>query len=156
LIQDIFISMLWSISPFGEAKTGIPYGIVIKGANKYIIFITCLFANILVYPLMLFFLDNVNKYLFRWNSYKRIAIFIARRAKKGSGNKIKKYGFLGLSLFVMIPLPGTGVYVGTLATYLFKMDRKKAFAANAIGIFFSSVIVWLFAVYSPELLSKYF
>ena len=67
---------------------------------------------------------------------------MARKAKVGSGDKIKKYGFYGLIFFVMLPVPGTGVYAGSIASYLFKIEKKKAFAANAIGIFFSSVIVW--------------
>ena len=141
MIQDIIISMLWSISPFGEAKVGIPYGLV-SGLNIYLVFVVCFFANVLVFPLMLLFLDNVNRYLLRWKPYKKAAINVARRAKIGSGNVIQKYGFYGLIFFVMLPIPGTGVYAGTIATYLFKIERGKAFLANTIGIFFSSVIVW--------------
>ncbi len=48
-----------------------------------------------------------------------------------------------LIFFVMLPIPGTGVYAGSIASYLFKMDVNKAFMANAIGIFFSSIIVWV-------------
>ena len=65
-----------------------------------------------------------------------------RKAKVGSGDKIKKYGFWGLIFFVMLPIPGTGVYAGSIASYLFKMEKKRAFVANTIGIFISSVIVW--------------
>ena len=43
----------------------------------------------------------------------------------------------------MLPVPGTGVYAGSIASYLFKIERKKAFLANTIGIFLSSVIVWV-------------
>lgn len=68
---------------------------------------------------------------------------MARKAKTGSGEKIKKYGFWGLIFFVMIPLPGTGVYAGSIASYLFKIEKQKAFAANVIGIFISSIIVWV-------------
>ena len=141
MIEDIIIAMLWSISPFGEAKVGIPYGLV-SGLNIYLVFGLCFFANVLVFPLMLLFLDNINRYLLKWNFYKKTAITIARRAKIGSGNVIQKYGFLGLIFFVMLPIPGTGVYAGTIATYLFNIERRKAFLANTIGIFFSSVIVW--------------
>ena len=49
-------------------------------------------------------------------------------------------------IFVMAPLPGTGVYAGTIATYIFKIDKKKAFLANTIGIFFSCVIIWVSTV----------
>lgn len=67
---------------------------------------------------------------------------MARKAKVGSGDNIKKYGFFGLVFFVMLPIPGTGVYAGSIASYIFKIESRKAFAANAIGIFFSSLIVW--------------
>lgn len=133
--------MLWSISPFGEAKVGIPYALI-QGANIYIAFILCFIANVLIFPIMLFFLDSINRYFFRWRFYKKSAVFVAKRAKGGAGKGIEKYGFWGLMLFVMIPLPGTGVYAGTIASYIFRIDRKKAFLANTIGIFLSSVIVW--------------
>jgi len=145
VIQDIIVSFLWSISPFGEAKVGIPYGIA-QGLNIYLVFLVAFIANILVFPVMMFFLEKVNHYLLPWGPYKRSALWIARRAKTGSGSKIQKYGFWGLIFFVMIPLPGTGVYAGSIATYLFKIERKKAFAANVIGIFFSSLIVWVTTV----------
>ena len=142
MLKDIIVAMLWSISPFGEAKVGIPYG-MLQGANIYVVFVACLLANILVFPLMMFFLHSSNRYLLRWAPYKKAAFYIARRTKNNSGEKIKKYGFWGLLFFVMIPLPGTGVYVGSIATYLFRLETSKAFMANVIGIFFSSVIIWV-------------
>lgn len=142
MIEDILISMLWSVSPFGEAKIGIPYGMY-KGVNIYIVFALCFLSNLLVFPIMMFFLETVNRYLLRWTFYKKMAINIARRAKVGSGEKIKKYGFWGLLFFVMLPVPGTGVYAGSIASYIFKIKKDKAFVANTVGIFLSSVIVWV-------------
>jgi len=133
--------MLWSFSPLGEAKVGIPFGLL-KDLNPYIVLVLAIVANILVFPFMMVFLDKINAWLMRWNWYKRAAIWVAQRAKKGSKEQLQNYGYVGLALFVMIPLPGTGVYAGSIATYLFKMDTKKAFVANAIGITISSLIVW--------------
>jgi uncharacterized membrane protein len=142
VVKDSIITFLWSISPFGEAKVGIPYG-VFQDLNIYWVLLVALIGNILVFPIMMFFLDNINMYLLRWTPYKKGAIWIAKRAKTGAADKIQKYGFWGLIFFVMIPLPGTGVYAGSIATYIFKIERKSAFLANIIGIFFSSVIVWV-------------
>jgi len=142
LIQDILIAMLWSVSPFGEAKVGIPYGLF-QGVNVYLVFGVCFLANVLVFPFMAFFLDTLNKHLLKWNLYKKAALFVAKRAKVASGEKIEKYGFWGLMFFVMLPIPGTGVYAGSIAAYLFKIEKEKAFYANTIGIFFSSLIVWV-------------
>ncbi|HET7361737.1 MAG TPA: small multi-drug export protein [Salinimicrobium sp.] len=141
MILVLIIAMLWSISPFGEAKVGIPYALF-NGANIYLTLVFCFLANVLVFPIMIFFLDSVNRYFFKWRFYKKSAVFVARRAKTGAGKGIEKYGFWGLLLFVMVPLPGTGVYAGTIASYIFGIERKKAFLANTIGIFLSSVIIW--------------
>ena len=67
-----------------------------------------------------------------------------------SGEKIKKYGFWGLMFFVSLPIPGTGVYAGTIAAYLFNFETKKAFLANTFGIFISSVIVWVTTLATME------
>tara|TARA_Y100000815_G_C12926260_1_gene343634 strand:+ start:75 stop:530 length:456 start_codon:yes stop_codon:yes gene_type:complete len=141
MIKEIIITLLWSLSPFGEAKVGIPYGLL-NDLNPYLVLVGAIAANILVFPMMLFFLDKINTSFIRWRWYKKSALWVAKRAKKGSGDKLEKYGYIGLALFVMIPLPGTGVYAGSIATYLFKMERHKAFWANAIGITISSIIVW--------------
>jgi uncharacterized membrane protein len=133
--------MLWSVSPFGEAKVGIPYGMY-QGENIYLVFVACFLANVMVFPIMVIFIDTLNQYLLRWNFYKKGALYVAQRAKVASGDKIKKYGFWGLIFFVMLPVPGTGVYAGSIASYIFKIEKQKAFYANTIGIFFSSLIVW--------------
>ena len=145
MILELITAILWSLSPFGESKVGIPYGIA-QGVNSYLVFITCFLANLLVFPIMMFFLDYVNKSFVKWRPYKKAALWVAKRAKSGTGGKIQKFGFFGLALFVMIPLPGTGVYAGSIAAYLFRIERKKAFMANAIGIFFSSVIIWMLSM----------
>ncbi|MCK0156737.1 small multi-drug export protein [Cellulophaga sp. F20128] len=149
MLINYIIAMLWSISPFGEAKVGIPYG-MLNGLNIYLVFVVCFLSNLLVFPMMLFFLTKINQYLLNWRFYKKGAIYVARKAKTGSGDKIKKYGFWGLIFFVMLPIPGTGVYAGTIATYLFKIEKRKAFLANAIGIFFSSVIIWLATYFAMQ------
>ncbi len=148
-IIDLLLGMAFSISPFGEAKVGIPYAIV-NGVNIYIAFAFCVAANIMVFPLMTFFLDKINTYFYKWRIYKRSSVYIARKAKTGAQKGIDKYGFWGLMFFVMVPIPGTGVYAGTIAAYIFKIERKRAFLANSIGIFFSSVIIWVTTILAME------
>lgn len=149
MLIDLFVAMLWSISPLGEAKVGIPYALV-HGVNIYLAFFACFVANVLVFPIMTFFLDVLNRYFIKWYHYKKTAIYVARRAKKGAGKNVQKYGFWGLMIFVLVPIPGTGVYAGTIAAYLFRLDRKQAFLANTIGIFFSCLIVWATTLIAME------
>ncbi len=141
MILETLYAMLWSISPLGEAKVGIPYALL-NGVNIYVAFVACFLANVLVFPVMTLFLEVINRYFLKWYYYKKAALYVGRRAKRGAGKNIHKYGFWGLLIFVSIPIPGTGVYAGTIAAYLFGIQRRKAFLANTIGIFFSCVVVW--------------
>lgn len=149
MLNDIITAMLWSISPFGEAKVGIPYAIY-NNVNYYLAFTLCFAANVMVFPVMQFFLSYINKYLLKWRFYKKSALFVARRAKLGAGKNVQKYGFWGLLLFVMVPIPGTGVYAGTIAAWIFGLEKKRAFAANTVGIYLSCIIVWTVTVLSME------
>jgi len=55
---------------------------------------------------------------------------------------VEKYGFLGLAVFVAIPLPGTGAYSGTAAAWLLDMDKKKGFLAVSLGVVGAFLLVW--------------
>lgn len=149
MLKNTIIAALWSLSPFGEAKVGIPYAII-KDVNIYLALIVCLLANILIFPLMHSFLKSANTYFFKWRWYRRPAVLVGQRTKRLTKNSVKKYGFWGLMVFVMTPLPGTGVYAGTIASYILGIDKKKAFWANSIGITLSSIIVWTITVFADR------
>lgn len=59
-------------------------------------------------------------------------------------DKIEKYGYLGLILFVGIPLPGTGAWSGSLLAYLLQLNKPKALlsviAGNAIAAFIMTLV----------------
>lgn len=148
-LSDILVAALWSISPLGEAKVGIPFALL-NDVNIYLAFLVCFSANVLVFPIMSFFIKVINRYFIRWYYYKKAAIFVARRAKAGAGKNVRKYGFWGLLIFVSLPIPGTGVYAGTIAGYLFGLERKRAFMANTIGVFISCVVVWVTTILAME------
>jgi len=55
---------------------------------------------------------------------------------------VEKYGLLGLAIFVSIPLPGTGAYSGSAASWLLDMDWRTAFFAVCLGVLIAFSIVW--------------
>ena len=57
--------------------------------------------------------------------------------------KYEKYGLLALVLFVAIPFPGTGSWGGSVASFLFGISKKKAFACIAFGVFIAGTIIAL-------------
>ncbi len=62
--------------------------------------------------------------------------------KKGK-KRLSPTAFLGLLLFVMIPLPGTGAWTGSLVASLFDFPKKQSFLAVALGVLCACVIMTL-------------
>lgn len=48
----------------------------------------------------------------------KLYIRVRESSRRRAGPYIERWGYLGLALFVMIPLPATGVYTGALAALL--------------------------------------
>lgn len=136
ILQTFFISL----APLGEARVGIPFG-MLRGLNPVLVYFIGTGANLLIYPLFTFLLDNFDKKLWKYSFYRRRSVNLMRRAKQGVGLKIQKYGFWGLMLFVMIPLPFTGAYMGVIAARVLSVKRSSAFKSITIGILISSTLI---------------
>ena len=130
------------MSPLGEARVGIPYGVV-KGIPVIWSFIIGLTANLLVFPLFFKGIYLMNTFLWKHKFYKKSAVYLSKNAKKKTQSSIAKYGAWGLMVFVMIPLPITGAYTGTIAAYILGMEYKKSLVAISIGVTISSLIISL-------------
>jgi len=141
MFQDILFTFLISISPFGEARVGIPYGVESGTISILWVYIIGLTANLLVFPLFYRVIEFSNKHFLKKKWYKKAAIYLSLRARRKTGTVIQKYGVIGLMIFVMIPLPVTGAYMGTIAAYIFRINYKKSLIATSIGITISSTIV---------------
>ncbi len=60
------------------------------------------------------------------------------KLKETAGNKGL---FIGLLLFVGIPLPGTGAWTGTLAASFLDMDFKTSILAVMLGVLVAGIIM---------------
>ena len=141
----LLYTFLFSLSPFGEARLGIPFA-VFNDVHYLLAFAVGLVGNLLVFPLFMWLIDRFNAKLWPYSFYKKSLIRFSRLAKKGVGNKLDRYGFWGLMILVMVPMPGTGAYTGTIAAALFKVERKKAFLAVSLGTLISCALM-AFAAY---------
>ena len=103
----------------------------------------CIVGNVLPVPFILLFLKAVLDFM-KKTRLRFLAEKIEDHAKKK--NRIMERGeFLGLLLFVGIPLPGTGAWTGSLIATLFGMDRKKAVPAILLGVLMATVIMTVFS-----------
>ncbi len=69
--------------------------------------------------------------------------WVTRRVEKRYTERYRAYGALGLVLFIAIPLPVTGVWTGSLASWLFHIPKRWAIPSIIIGTGISTLIVTL-------------
>ena len=67
----------------------------------------------------------------------------AEKQKKFSPRAMSAAVFWALTLFVAIPLPGTGAWTGSLVAALFGLPKRKSFLAVTLGVLISGVIMCL-------------
>jgi uncharacterized membrane protein len=103
----------------------------------------CVLGNIVPIPFILLLIKKVIHWMAD-HHLSGVAEWLIRKAEKNKP-KIDRYGFLGLMLFVGIPLPGTGAWTGSLVASLFDMDLKKASISILLGIFLAAVIMTVFS-----------
>lgn len=123
--------LLMSMLPIIELRGAIPVGMAM-GMSPVHAFITCYIGSILPVPVLLFAIRPVFKWLKGTIFYDKIIHKLIHRTLNRS-YYVDKYGFWGLFLFVAIPLPGTGVWTGTLAAVLLDIRFKTAFPAIILG-----------------------
>ena len=101
----------------------------------------CVIGNIIPVPFILLLITPIFNWMKGTKIFKPLVDKLEAKALSKS-DKIEKYEFWGLVLFVGIPLPGTGAWTGSLIAALLGIKFKKAFPAVIIGICMATVIMW--------------
>ena len=102
----------------------------------------CIVGNIIPIPFILLFIRQIFKWMKKIKLFRGLIIKMENRAM-GKSDQIKRYEFLGLLLFVGIPLPGTGAWTGALIASLLEVDIKKSSIAILCGLFMTSAIMYI-------------
>lgn len=130
---------LFSASPFLESRGGLLAASILH-MDPLESFIICMFGNILPIPLILLLFDKVIEWLRKGKRLNKIAKKIDKKVEKNRA-KVDKYGYLGLILFVAIPMPGTGAWTGCLVASALKLDKKKSFIYISTGVLLASILM---------------
>lgn len=134
---------LISLMPILELRGGLIAASLLD-ISPWSAFAVCMIANILIIPFVLFFIEAVLKFLSR---IKKLGEFIDWFKNKTLKKKdtIEKYGYLGILLFVAVPLPGSGAWTGCFLAVLLGLDKKKSFLAALLGVLIAGVIMMIFS-----------
>lgn len=147
------IVFIISMVPILELRGGLVAASLL-GIGVWKAVIICFVGNIVPIPFILLFITPI----FNWMKTTKLFSPLVHKLEKKSmakSDKIQKYEFLGLVLFVGIPLPGTGAWTGALIASLLGIKIKKAFPAIVVGLFVATTIMCIISYGIPWIVTMF-
>ena len=144
MLQKYIIAFLISMVPLIELRGAIP--VAISMDIPFIeALVLCVIGNMLPVPFIYFFARKV----LIWGADKKyigkVFTFCLEKGGKAGSKLAKTAGrgglFIALTLFVGIPLPGTGAWTGALGASFLNMGFKSTVAAVSLGVIIAGIIM---------------
>ena len=110
------------------------------GLDPWLNYFISVVGNMLPVPVILLFVRVVLNWMKKIKGLSKIALWVEAKADKNKG-KIEKYGYLGVFIFVAVPLPGTGAWTGSLVAAMIDMKFWKAMLTAFVGVLIAAVVV---------------
>ena len=128
-----------SMIPLIELRGSIPFGAAL-GMPWYMVFLISVIGNLLPIPFLILFVRPVFAWLKRRSLFSGI---VARLENKliSKASKVTQYEVIGLTLFVAIPLPGTGAWSGAGIAALLGRRLRHALPSIAAGVLIAGCIM---------------
>lgn len=136
------ITFVVSMLPIIELRGAIPVGVGL-GLSYFESFIISFIGNILPVYFIVKYIKPLFNFFGRWKFFKKIIDWATERATKKikESEKLQNFAAVGLYLFVAIPLPGTGAWIGSLIANFLDMPPKKAIPPIIAGVFTAGIIM---------------
>lgn len=137
--------------PLIEQRGAIPVGIIGYHINPWTVFLVSLLGSFVPAPFIFLFFNKILAWMKKAKFLPKFTDFIEKKVQKGA-KKVEKYMEIGLTLFVGIPLPTTGLWTGTAIAAFLGLDFKKSMACVFLGGIISAVIITVLSVVAPAIL----
>ncbi len=129
--------------PIIELRGAIPIAVFTFHLTYLEAFIISFIGNIIPVYFIVKFIRPIFDLLGRIKFLKRIIDWATEKATKkiAESPKLQKGALLGVYLFVAIPLPGTGAWMGSLIANFLDLPPKKVVPMIILGVFTAGVIM---------------
>ncbi|OGO01165.1 MAG: hypothetical protein A2Y90_01980 [Chloroflexi bacterium RBG_13_52_12] len=129
-----------ALLPISELRGAIPIAISTYHFPWYYAYLFGVIGNLLPVPFILLFLNAIIPLLSRVRFLDRLMQWFFTLTRR-RGKMVERYEWLGLAVFVAIPLPVTGAWTGAILAVLLGLKFKYAFSAILAGVLIAGVIV---------------
>lgn len=142
IIVKYLITFFLGMCPIIEIRGAIPIGVSL-GLSYFESFIIGFIGNIIPIYFIVKFIQPLFKLLGKIKIFKKIIDWASDKAIKHieESERLQNFTALGLFLFVAIPLPGTGAWVGSLIANFLHVPLKKAWFPLVLGVITAGIIV---------------
>jgi uncharacterized membrane protein len=134
------LTVLLSFLPISELRGAIPFAVA-NGVPWYLSFVLAVVCNALVAPVCWVFLSTLHKLFLKMNWYQKFFERLIERARNKLHDQVERWGWLGIAVFIAIPLPLTGAWTGILGAWVLGLSKRKTMLAAVLGVFIAGVIV---------------
>lgn len=143
LIVRYILTGIIGMVPIVELRGAIPVGVFTFNLNYIESFICSFIGNIIPVYFIVKYIRPIFNFLGRWKPFKVIIDWASEKANKqiAENKRLQNFVALGLFLFVAIPVPGTGAWVGSLIANFLELKPKKAIPPIVLGVFTAGIIV---------------
>jgi uncharacterized membrane protein len=138
-LTTVIIAML----PVIELRGSIPIAIGYFSMDPVESYILSVIGNMIPVPFILWLLGPVERLIRATGLFEKTFNRFSDSAVRRTSRSIEAYKFLGLAVFVAIPLPMTGAWTASLAAYILRTNKKDAIPAIFLGVIIAGVIVTL-------------
>ncbi|WP_243425422.1 COG2426 family protein [Intestinimonas butyriciproducens] len=129
-----------SMAPVLELRFGIPWGVA-HGLSHFAAFVAAVIGNMIPLPFIVVYIRRIFKWMRRHlPQLDRVVDKLEAKAHL-KGRKVTKYRYLGLMIFVAIPLPGTGGWTGALVAAFLDMSLRKSLPAIFAGVLIAGFLI---------------
>lgn len=137
---EFIFTVLVSMIPVVELRGGIPFGVA-AGLSVPVAYLAAVIGNLLPVPFIIVYIRRIFQWLRRHFPKLNKMVDALERKAHLKGRLVTKYKYLGLAIFVAIPLPGTGAWTGALAAAFLDMPLRKAIPSVTIGVLVAGMII---------------
>lgn len=134
------IVVLLSALPIVELRGALPVAINLFNFPWHYAILWAIIGNMLPVPFLLLFWNGISRLLSRVSLFNRLLNWLFARTRRRS-HAIGQYGWLGLAVFVGVPIPGTGAWTGSLVAFLLGMKFYHAFSSIFVGVLIAGGMV---------------
>ncbi|QPM68354.1 COG2426 family protein [Atribacter laminatus] len=137
--SQLWIALL-SFSPISEIRGSLLYWVSNPVIPFWQALLISILFNLLPFFLVMFFLNAILSVFLRFQWFQSLwnRLVISTRKKF---QKYEKWEQIGLTLFIGVPLPITGVWTGSLICFLMGWPIKKSLPFVLLGLGIASTIV---------------